>query len=407
MSRLKWTEAPTSIKFGDGMVMADVAVGKDHTVTLYCEAQTVGEAEAALSSALGGLTKAAQDVLAERQRQQAKGYDAKHDSQHSADELAYQAAFYLFPTKPSPHLWAHKCKTVDGDSRRTQIVKGVALGLAALERMCTEDAPAFQPPTYIDPTCREAQMVVIERDASGKPTVWCDPEIADLIRALNGGGVRTIASCSGHGEKPGWIALKDGRQLAVVPDLDGFKRLIAADLRAALLRIRDVIADDRCDGESEWANGVNAGAAASREPCIHDPARPEGCWRVRCQLGKVCAAGWKPVPIEPTDEMLGAVMKNYKQHPTGTGWRDHFTRIWQQMVAATPTWLDSAAEADSIRAFLHALQVRNEKDNGLFPQVASEVEADAKALHRVLAVLDFYHPPLAAGAALSGQEKER
>lgn len=80
--------------------------------------------------------------------------------------------------------------------------------------------------TYADPTCREAQMVVIERDASGKPTVWCDPEIADLIRALNSGGVPTEASCSGHGEKPGWIALKDGRQLAIVPDLESFKRLI-------------------------------------------------------------------------------------------------------------------------------------------------------------------------------------
>jgi hypothetical protein len=83
-------------------------------------------------------------------------------------------------------------------------------------------------PTWEDQNCREAQMVVIERDASGKPTVWCDPEIADLIRALNTGGVRTIASCSGHGEKPGWIALKDGRQLAIVPDLDSFKRLIGA-----------------------------------------------------------------------------------------------------------------------------------------------------------------------------------
>jgi hypothetical protein len=241
----------------------------------------------------------------------------------------------------------------------------------ALLPRAADGAQSFQPPTYIDPTCREAQMVVIERDASGKPTVWCDPKIADLIRALNGGGVRTIASCSGHGEKPGWIALKDGRQLAIVPDLDSFKSLIGAD---GLLQ----------------------------EPCIHDPARPDGCWRVRCQLGKVCAAGWKPVPIEPTDEMLGAVIKNYKHHPTGTGWRDHFTRIWQQMVAAAPREVDSGAEADSIRSFLHALQARNEKDNGLFPQVASEVEADAKALRRVLAVLDFYHPPRTSGVGVGG-----
>jgi hypothetical protein len=64
---------------------------------------------------------------------------------------------------------------------------------------------------------------------------------------------------------------------------------------------------------------------------------------------------------------------------------------------AAPRGLGSGAEADSIRSFLHALQARNEKDNGLFPQVASEVEADAKALRRVLAVLDFYHPPRTDG----------
>lgn len=72
---------------------------------------------------------------------------------------------------------------------------------------------------------REAAMVVLERDPSGTSTVWCDPEIVDLVGALNRGGIPTAASCSGHGEKPGWIALKDGRQLAVVPDLDGFKQL--------------------------------------------------------------------------------------------------------------------------------------------------------------------------------------
>lgn len=72
------------------------------------------------------------------------------------------------------------------------------------------------------------------------------------------------------------------------------------------------------------------------EPCIHDPAQPEGCWRVRCQLGEECASGWKLVPLQPTAEMLAAVMKNYKRHPTGNAWNEHLTRIWQQMVAAAP-----------------------------------------------------------------------
>lgn len=65
---------------------------------------------------------------------------------------------------------------------------------------------------------REAQMVVISRDKDGIPDVWCDPEIVDLVKALNEGGVRTVASCSGHGERTGNIALKDGRELIIAKD---------------------------------------------------------------------------------------------------------------------------------------------------------------------------------------------
>lgn len=75
------------------------------------------------------------------------------------------------------------------------------------------------------PGSRESAMVVIQRDASGTPTVWCDPEIADLVTALNAGGIPTAASCSGHGVRAGVIALVDGRELVVVPDYDSGRRL--------------------------------------------------------------------------------------------------------------------------------------------------------------------------------------
>lgn len=74
---------------------------------------------------------------------------------------------------------------------------------------------------------REERMVVIERDAAGKPTVWCDPEIADLVAALNKAGIRTVASCSGHGHRPGSIALKDGRWLTISPDDETYRRIEA------------------------------------------------------------------------------------------------------------------------------------------------------------------------------------
>lgn len=79
---------------------------------------------------------------------------------------------------------------------------------------------------------REAAMVVLERDAGGKATVWCDPCIAPIVRALNADGLRTIASCCGHGTRPGRIALHSGQELFILPDFDSARR--ADDLLTAL-----------------------------------------------------------------------------------------------------------------------------------------------------------------------------
>lgn len=69
-------------------------------------------------------------------------------------------------------------------------------------------------------TNREENMVTLRRDRDGRPTVWCDPEIVDLVDALNNGSLATVASCSGHGEKPGFIALADGRVLMLYSSLE-------------------------------------------------------------------------------------------------------------------------------------------------------------------------------------------
>lgn len=42
--------------------------------------------------------------------------------------------------------------------------------------------------------------------------------IAAVVAALNAGGIRTVASCCGHGRKPGSIALDDGRWLLILDD---------------------------------------------------------------------------------------------------------------------------------------------------------------------------------------------
>lgn len=67
---------------------------------------------------------------------------------------------------------------------------------------------------------KEQRMVVLKKDDTGRPTVWCDPCISDLVKALNDGGCKTIASCCGHGSPLGLISLTDGRQLIIADNLE-------------------------------------------------------------------------------------------------------------------------------------------------------------------------------------------
>jgi hypothetical protein len=76
-----------------------------------------------------------------------------------------------------------------------------------------------------EPTCcdgflsadRPDVAEVVEIDGVSRSIDRC---IVPLVRALNDAGLATVASCCGHGHRPGWIALSDGRQVMVVPDLD-------------------------------------------------------------------------------------------------------------------------------------------------------------------------------------------
>lgn len=50
--------------------------------------------------------------------------------------------------------------------------------------------------------------------------VGIDACIAPLVKALNDAGITTVASCCGHGKRPGSIALADGRELIIAPDYE-------------------------------------------------------------------------------------------------------------------------------------------------------------------------------------------
>lgn len=71
-------------------------------------------------------------------------------------------------------------------------------------------------------------MVVIDPgtpERLGRDGIWCDPCIEPLIRALNAAGLRTRASCCGHGQCPTWVILDDDRHIVIV-DRETGRRVI-------------------------------------------------------------------------------------------------------------------------------------------------------------------------------------
>lgn len=48
--------------------------------------------------------------------------------------------------------------------------------------------------------------------------VFVDACIQPLVQAINDAGFQTINSCCGHGQRPGWIALEDGRHVLIAKD---------------------------------------------------------------------------------------------------------------------------------------------------------------------------------------------
>ena len=47
-----------------------------------------------------------------------------------------------------------------------------------------------------------------------------DPCLVSIIKALNEGGIKTVASCCGHGRRPGNIVLANGRELVICRDFE-------------------------------------------------------------------------------------------------------------------------------------------------------------------------------------------
>lgn len=57
--------------------------------------------------------------------------------------------------------------------------------------------------------------------------IGIDSCIYDLVKVLNDNGFTTIASCCGHGHRPGDIALGDKRELIIAKDFEEARKIDA------------------------------------------------------------------------------------------------------------------------------------------------------------------------------------
>lgn len=63
--KLEWTQAPTKTQWGHDMMEAIVGIGKDHTLSLYCEASQTDKVIKTLTPKWKGLTKRELERLVE------------------------------------------------------------------------------------------------------------------------------------------------------------------------------------------------------------------------------------------------------------------------------------------------------------------------------------------------------
>ena len=64
-------------------------------------------------------------------------------------------------------------------------------------------------------TATGANGQMVQHIAIDGNVIEVDFEIAGVVVALNESGIRTVASCSGHGQRPANIALGDGREIFI------------------------------------------------------------------------------------------------------------------------------------------------------------------------------------------------
>lgn len=73
--------------------------------------------------------------------------------------------------------------------------------------------------------CRHGSVAPVMLTDRAGDLVAVDRCIAQMVQALNDAGFKTVASCCGHGYRPGMIALADGRELMICRDFEEARRV--------------------------------------------------------------------------------------------------------------------------------------------------------------------------------------
>ena len=63
------------------------------------------------------------------------------------------------------------------------------------------------------------------RKLDGGMFVSVDPCISSLVQVLNDSGFKTLASCCGHGHRPGSIVLDDNREFFIASDYEEGRKI--------------------------------------------------------------------------------------------------------------------------------------------------------------------------------------
>lgn len=107
------------------------------------------------------------------------------------------------------YLKADKYDSLDKDSElRAKVSQAISFAVQGVQELPTHQS-------IQDYYKQRDGWVEVETDQ----IMECDPCIADLIQALNVSGIKTVASCCGHGNRQGSILLADNREIL----LDVFK----------------------------------------------------------------------------------------------------------------------------------------------------------------------------------------